>query len=192
MTSEAKPVDFEDLSVLKPCFPEESNERSLLMNCENHVSKCTDINTEGVIIEGKKVLYEEENDVAKCFSLSTSYVITDQDIRSQMHLALIPAKAIQPREMLEDDVCESRHTSIKNEENYNEEVLKLEDVSENAVFNPYLKNSVKTREFLISEDLPEHRKKEPNSQSAVSPPFQNNVTGQSYVTLDMFGLATAH
>ncbi|KAK2521141.1 Il31ra [Columba guinea] len=145
-----------------------------------------------MIIGEKKILYEEENEVPKCISPSMSYIITDQDIRSQMHLALIPAKAIQPRGTLGDDVCESQQTSIKNEENYNEEVLKLEDFSENAVFNPYLKNSVKTREFLISENLPEHRKNERNSQSAVSPPLQNNVAGQSYLTLDMFRLATTH
>lgn len=185
-------MDFEDLSVLEHPFSEENNEKSLLMNCENCVSKCTDINTKGVIIGEEKILYEEENEVPKCFSPSMSYIITDQDIRSQMHLALIPAKAVQTREMLGDDVCESQQTSIKNEESYNEEVLKLEDFSENAVFNPYLKNSVKTREFLISENLPEHRKNEPNSQSAVSPPLQNNVAGQSYVTLDMFRLAKAH
>ncbi|PKK24823.1 interleukin 31 receptor A [Columba livia] len=192
VTSEAKTMDFEDLSVLEQPFSEENHEKSLLMNCENCVSKCTDINTKGMIIGEKKILYEEENEVPKCISPSMSYIITDQDIRSQMHLALIPAKAIQPRGTLGDDVCESQQTSIKNEENYNEEVLKLEDFSENAVFNPYLKNSVKTREFLISENLPEHRKNEPNSQSAVSPPLQNNVAGQSYLTLDMFRLATAH
>ncbi|XP_009699575.1 PREDICTED: interleukin-31 receptor subunit alpha-like, partial [Cariama cristata] len=191
VTSEAKTIDFEDVSVLEHCFPEESQEGSLLMNCENHDSECTDINTEGMINGGKKVLCNEENEVAKCISPSMPYISTDQDTRSQMHSGLIAAREIQPTEMLEDDLCESRQTSIKNEENYNEEVLKLEDFSEKALFNPYLKNSVKTREFIVSENLPEHSKNEPKSQSTVSPPFQQNVAGQSYVTLDMFGLATA-
>ncbi|XP_074711607.1 interleukin-31 receptor subunit alpha isoform X1 [Strix uralensis] len=190
VTSEAKTVDFEDISVLEHCFPEDQ-EGSLLMNCGNHVSECTDTNTKGMINGDKKILYNEKNEVAKCFSPSMPYIITDQDIGSQMHSALIPAKEIQPIEMLEDDICGSQQTSIKNE-NYNEEVLKLEDFSEKALFNPYLKNSVKTREFLISENLSEHSKNEPKSQSTVLPPFQKNVAGQSYVTLDMFGLATAH
>uniref|UniRef100_A0A663N6Y2 Interleukin 31 receptor A n=1 Tax=Athene cunicularia TaxID=194338 RepID=A0A663N6Y2_ATHCN len=177
--------------VLEHCFPEESQEGPLLMNCENHVSECTDINTKGMSNGDKKILYNEKNEVAKCFSPSMPYIIADQDIRSQMHSALIPAKEIQPIEMLEDDLCGSQQTSIKNE-NDNEEVLKLEDLSEKALFNPYLKNSVKTREFLISENLSEHSKNEPRSQSTLLPPFQKNVAGQSYVTLDMFGLATAH
>ncbi|XP_009270796.1 PREDICTED: interleukin-31 receptor subunit alpha [Aptenodytes forsteri] len=192
VTTEAKPIDFEDVSVLEHCFPEESQEGSLLMNCENHVSECTDINTKGMINGDKNLLYNEENEVDKCFSPSMAYIITDQDTRSQMHSALIPAKEIQPIELLEDDLCESQQTSIKNEENDNEDVLKLEHFSEKALFNPYLKNSVKTREFLTSENLPEHSKNEPKPQSTVLPPFQQNVTGQSYITLDMFGLATAH
>ncbi|XP_010191138.1 PREDICTED: interleukin-31 receptor subunit alpha [Mesitornis unicolor] len=192
VTSEAKTIDFEDLSVLEHCCPEESQEESLLTNCENHVSECTDINAKAVINGDKKILHNEENEVAKCFSPSMPYVITGQDIKSQMHSALIPVKETQPIKMLEDDLCESKQTLIKNEEKDNEEVLKLEDFSENALFNPYLKNSVKTREFLISENLPGRSKNEPKSQSTVLPPFQPNVAGQSYVTLDMFGLATAH
>nr|XP_009483575.1 PREDICTED: interleukin-31 receptor subunit alpha [Pelecanus crispus] len=191
VTSEAKTIDFEDVCVLEHCFPEESQEGSLLMHCENDVSECTDINTKGMINEDKRMLYNEENEVAKCFAPSMPYIITDQDIRSQMCSALIPAKEIQSTEMLENDSCESQQTSIKNEENANE-VSKLGDFSQKALFNPYLKNSVKTREFLISENMPEHSKNEPQSQSTVLPPFQQNVSGQSYVTLDMFGLATAH
>ncbi|KAL2294288.1 hypothetical protein Nmel_008013 [Mimus melanotis] len=80
---------------------------------------------------------------------------------------------------------------VKNEENYDEEVLKLEDFSDKALFNPYLKNSVKTREFLVSENLPEQNTDECKSQSSVLPPFQPNVPRQSYVTLDMFRLAKA-
>ncbi|KAM6226562.1 interleukin-31 receptor subunit alpha isoform 1-T4 [Spheniscus humboldti] len=192
VTTEAKAIDSEDVSVLEHCFPEESQESSLLMNCENHVSECTDINTKGMINGDKKLLYNEENEVDKHFSPPMPYIITDQDTRSQMHSALIPAKEIQPVEMLEDDLCESQQTSIKNEENDNEDFLKLEHFSEKALFNPYLKNSVKTREFLTSENLPEHSKNEPKPQSTVLPPLQQNVTGQSYITLDMFGLATAH
>lgn len=193
VTTEAKTIDFEDVSVLEHCFPEESQESSLLMNCENHVSECTDINTKGMINGDKKLLYNEENEVDKHFSPPMPYIITDQDTRSQMHLvALIPVKEIQPIEMLEDDLCKSQQTSIKNEEDDNEDVLKLEHFSEKALFNPYLKNSVKTREFLTSENLPEHSKNEPKPQSTVLPPRQQNVIGQSYITLDMFGLATAH
>ncbi|KAM6328249.1 interleukin-31 receptor subunit alpha isoform 1-T2 [Alca torda] len=192
VTSETKTIDFEDLSVLEHCFPEENQEGSLLMNCENHVSECTDVNTKGMINGNKKILYNEENEVAKCFSPPMSYIITDQGIGSQMHSALIPAKEIQPIEMLEEDLCKFQKTSIKNEENDNEEVLKLEDFSEKALFNPYLKNSVKTREFLISENMPERNKRESKSQSTVLPPFQQNAAGQSYITLDMFGLSTAH
>ncbi|XP_054254029.1 interleukin-31 receptor subunit alpha [Indicator indicator] len=185
---EDKPIDSEDLSVLEYYFPEGSQEGSLLINCERHVSEYTDINTKVMVIGDRKRLYNEENEVAKCFSSSMPYIITDQDNRSQMHSALIPVKESQPTEMLEDDLCESQETSITKEENDNEEVLKLEDSSERAPFNPYLKNSVKTREFLISE----HSKKEINSQSTVLPPFQQDVAGQSYVTLDMFRPATAH
>ncbi|KAM6230670.1 interleukin-31 receptor subunit alpha isoform 3-T4 [Porphyrio hochstetteri] len=190
-TSEAKPTDFEDISVLEDCFPEESQEESLLMNCENHVSECADINTKDTINGDKKILCNEENEVAKCFLPSMPYVITDQDVRIQMPSALMPAKEIQPTEMLEDGLCALQQTSVKNEEKDNE-ALKLEDFSGKALFNPYLKNSVKTREFLISESLPEHSKTEPKSQSTILPPFPQNVSGQSYVTLDMFGLASAH
>ncbi|XP_028942879.1 interleukin-31 receptor subunit alpha [Antrostomus carolinensis] len=192
VTSEAKTIDFEDVSVLEHCLPEESQEGSLLMNCENCVSECTVINAKGMINGDKKILYNEETEVAKRFSPFMPYIITDQEVRNEMHSALIPVKEIQPIEMLEGDLCESQQTLMKNEENDTEEVLKLEDFSEKALFNPYLKNSVKTREFLISENLPEHSKDEPKSQSTVLHPFQQNVTGQSYVTLDMFGLATAH
>lgn len=192
MTSEAKTKDFEDVCVLEYCFREENQEESLLMNCENHVSECTNIYTKGMINGDKKILSNEENEVAKCFSPSTTYVNPSQDIRSKMLSALIPAKEIQPIEMLEDDLCESPQNPIKDEESYNREVLNLEDFSEKAVFNTYLKNSVKTREFLISENLPEPSKNEPKSQSTVLPPFQQNVAGQSYVTLDLFRLATAH
>ncbi|XP_014820304.1 PREDICTED: interleukin-31 receptor subunit alpha isoform X2 [Calidris pugnax] len=192
VTSEAKPIDFEDLSVLELCFPEESQEGSLLVNCENHVSECTDSNTNGMINGDTEMLYNEETEDSKCFSPCMSYIITHQDIRSQMHSASIPVKEIQPTAVLEVDLCESQQTSIKNEENGHEEVLKLEDFSEKALFNPYLKNSVKTRQFLISENLLESNKNESKSQSNVLPPFQQNATGQSYITLDMFGLSTAH
>ncbi|XP_010127667.1 PREDICTED: interleukin-31 receptor subunit alpha [Chlamydotis macqueenii] len=187
VTSEAKTIDFEDVSVLEHCFPEESQEGSLLMNCENRLSECTDINTKDMINGDKKILYNEENEVDRCFLPPLPYIITDQDIRNQIHSNAIPVKEVQHIEMLEDDLCESQQTSFKNED-----VLKLEDCSEKALFNPYLKNSVKTREFLISENLPEHSKNEPSSRSTVLPPFQQNVPGQSYVTVDMFGLATAH
>ncbi|XP_010287036.1 PREDICTED: interleukin-31 receptor subunit alpha-like, partial [Phaethon lepturus] len=192
VTSEAKTIDFEDISVLEHCLPEESQGGSLVRNCEDHVSECTDTNTKGTVNGDKKILCNEENEVAKHFSPSVPYVITDRGTTSQTHSALIPAKEIQPIEMLEDDFCESQQTSIKNEEGDHEEVLKLEDFSGKAQFNPYLKNSVKTREFLIFENLPEHSKNKPQSQSTVLPLFQPNVAGQSYVTLDMFGLATAH
>uniref|UniRef100_A0A8C3J8W6 Fibronectin type-III domain-containing protein n=1 Tax=Calidris pygmaea TaxID=425635 RepID=A0A8C3J8W6_9CHAR len=190
-----EPKTFKTLkfgNVLEHCFPEESQEGSLLMNCENHVSECRDINTNGMINRDTEMLYNEEAEDSKCFSPCMSYIITDQDIRSQMHSALIPAKEIQPTEVLEEDLCESQQTSIKNEENDHDEVLKLEDFSEKALFNPYLKNSVKTREFLISENLLERNKNESKSQSNVLPPCQQNATGQSYITLDMFGLSTAH
>lgn len=192
VTTEAKTVDFEDVSVLEHGFPEDSQEGSLLMNCENHVSACTDINTKGMVNREKTILYNTENEVAKGFSPSMPYVITDQDIGNQMPSALIPVKEIQCIEKLEDGVCGSpQQTTVKNEEN-DREVLKLEGFSEKALFNPYLKNSVKTREFLSSDNLPEHSKNEPKSQSTVLPPLHQNVAGQSYVTVDMFGLATAH
>lgn len=117
------------------------------------------------------------------------YIITDQFTRSQMHSALIPVKEVQPTEVMANDLCGSQQNPIKNEENDDEEVLRLEDFSEKALFNPYLKNSVKTREFLVSESLPEHSMDECKSQSGVLPPFQPNVLGQSYVTVDMFSLA---
>ncbi|XP_063996078.1 interleukin-31 receptor subunit alpha [Pogoniulus pusillus] len=186
--SEDKIIDSEDLSVLEYCFPDGSQEGSLLINLETHVSECTAINTKGMLTGGKKILYNEENKAAKLLSSSMPYVNTDQDIRSQMHSALIPMKESQPKKMLEDDSCESQETSIANEDNDNEEALKLEDFSVRAPFNPYLNNSVKTREFLISE----LSKKEPNSQSSALPPLQQNVAGHSYVTLDMFRPATAH
>ncbi|XP_027755974.1 probable ATP-dependent RNA helicase DDX4 isoform X4 [Empidonax traillii] len=190
LTSEAKTLDSEDISVLENCFPEESQEGSLLINCENHVSQCIDINAEDMINGDKKTLYKQENEVAKCFSPSMPYVITDQFTRSQMKSTLIPVKEIQPTEMLTNDLCGFQQNSVKNEENY-DEVLKLEDFSKKTLFNPYLKNSVKTREFLFSESLPEHSMHEGKSQSSVLLPFQQNVAGQPYITLDTFELATA-
>uniref|UniRef100_A0A8C3C5P4 Interleukin 31 receptor A n=1 Tax=Cairina moschata TaxID=8855 RepID=A0A8C3C5P4_CAIMO len=202
VTYEDKTLGLEDLNVLEHCFPEEDQEGLLLMNCENHVSECTDTNATAVqnisehkitLLNGeKKIQYNEEHEVAKCLSPSMPYVITGEDFRSQMHSALIPAKKIQPIEMLEDDLRETQQILVKNEESDNEEVLKLEDFSEKTLFNPYLRNSVKTREFLISENLPEHSKNEPKKQPTVLPAFQQNAVGQSYVTLDMVGLATAH
>ncbi|XP_062455733.1 interleukin-31 receptor subunit alpha [Rhea pennata] len=190
VTSEDKTIGgLEDISVLEPCFSEEL-EDSLLMNCENHVSECTDINTKGVINGDKKTQYNEEHEAAKHLSSSMPYAISDQDFRSQMLSTLIPAKKIQPIEKLEDDLHESQHTSHQNEEN--KEDLNLLDLNEKAVFNPYLKNSVNTREFLISENLPEHSENELKSQSTAVSPFQQSVVGQSYITLDMFGVATAH
>ncbi|XP_064355901.1 interleukin-31 receptor subunit alpha-like [Dromaius novaehollandiae] len=181
---------LEDVSVLEPCFPEE-HEDSLLMNRENHVSEYTDTNTKDMINGDKTIPYNEEHEAAKHLSPSMPYTISDQDFRSQVLSNLIPAKQIQPIEMLEDDLHESQHTSHQNEEN-KEEALNLSDLNEKAVFNPYLKNSVNTREFLVSENLPEHSKNEPKSQSTAISPFQQNVVGQSYVTLDVVRLATAH
>ncbi|XP_027490594.1 interleukin-6 receptor subunit beta-like isoform X3 [Corapipo altera] len=179
LAPEAKTVDFEDINVLEHCFPE-----------ENHVSECIDISAEDMINGDKKILHKQENDVAKCFLPSMPYVITDQFTRSQMKSTLILVKEIQPVEMLANDLCGSQENSIKNEEN-DGEVLKVEDFNGKTLFNPYLKNSVKTREFLISESLPEHNMDERKSQSSVLPPFQQNVAGQPYITLDMFEPATA-
>ncbi|KAM9368057.1 interleukin-31 receptor subunit alpha [Phaethornis superciliosus] len=175
LTSEAKIIEFEDVSVLEHCLSEESQEGSLLMNCENYTSKCADINTKGMVHGCKNILYNENNEVAKYFSPSMSYIMTDQDIRSKMCSALVPVKKVEFIEMLAEDLCESQQTSIKNEDNDNKEMLKLEDLSEKALFNPYLKNSVIRREFLISENLQEHSKSEPKSQTTVLPPFQQNV-----------------
>ncbi|XP_063279385.1 interleukin-31 receptor subunit alpha isoform X1 [Prinia subflava] len=191
VSSQAKTVDFEDINVLEYCSPEESQEGSLLINCENHVSECTDINQKGITNRDEKILHNEENEVAKCFSPSMSYILTEQFTRSQMHSALIPVEKVQPVEMVANDLCGSQQNPIKNEENEDEEVLKLEDFSEKPLFNPYLKNSVKTREFLVSETLPEPSTDECKSQSSVLPPFQPNLPGQSYITLDMFRLAKA-
>lgn len=191
VSSQSKTVDFEDINVLEYCVPDESQEGSLLINYENHVSECTDINTKGITNKDEKILHNDENEVAKCLSPSMPYVITEQFIRSQMHSTLIPVKAVQPIEMVSNDLFGSQQNPIKNEENDDEEVLKLDDFSEEAVFNPYLKNSVKTREFLVSESLPEHSTDECKSQPSVLPPFQPNVPGQSYITLDMFRLPKA-
>ncbi|XP_005531217.1 PREDICTED: interleukin-31 receptor subunit alpha [Pseudopodoces humilis] len=191
VSSQTKTVDYEDINVLEYCFPEEGQEESLLINYESHVSEFTDINTKGITNRDEKILHNEEDEAANCFSPSMPYVIADQFTRSQMHSALIPVKEVQPIEMVANDLCGSQQNPIKNEENDVEEVLKLEDFSEKALFNPYLKNSVKAREFLVSESLPEHSMDECKSQSSVLPPFQPKVPGQSYITLDMFRLAKA-
>ncbi|XP_062369294.1 interleukin-31 receptor subunit alpha [Cinclus cinclus] len=189
LSSQTKTVDFEDINVLEYCFPEESQEGSLLINYKNCVSECTDINTKDITNRDEKILRNEENEVAKCFSPSMPYIIAEQFTRSQIHPALIPVKEVQPIEMVANDSSGSQQNPIKNEEIYDEEILKLEDFSEKALFNPYLKNSVKTREFLVSESLPECSTDEGKSQSSVLAPFQPNVPGQSYITLDMFRLA---
>lgn len=185
VSSQTKTVEFEDINVLEYCFPEESQEGSLLVNYENHV------NTKDTTNRDEKILCNEENEVAKCFTPSMPYIIAEQFTRSQVHSALIPVKEVQDIEMAGNDLCGSQQNPIKNEENDDEEALKLEDFTEKALFNPYLKNSVKTREFLVSESLPEHSLDERKSQSNVLPPFQPNVPGQSYITLDMFRLAKA-
>ncbi|XP_053859329.1 interleukin-31 receptor subunit alpha isoform X1 [Vidua macroura] len=188
MSSQTKTVDFEDINVLEYCFPEESREGSLLINYENHFSDCTDSNTKDITNRDEKILHNEENKAAKSFPSSMPYIITDQFTRSQMHSALIPVKEVQPIEVVANDLCGSQQNPIKNEGNNDEEVLKLEDFSEKTLFNPYLKNSVKTREFLVSESLPEHSTEERKSQSSVLSPIQPNVPGQSYITVDMFRL----
>uniref|UniRef100_A0A8C3QMJ8 Interleukin 31 receptor A n=1 Tax=Cyanoderma ruficeps TaxID=181631 RepID=A0A8C3QMJ8_9PASS len=146
---------------------------------------------ESITNRDEKILHYEENEAAKCFSPSMPYITSDQFTRSQMHSALTPVKEVQPIEMVVKDLCGCQQNPIKNEENDDEEVLKLEDFSEKVLFNPYLRNSVKTREFLVSESLPEHSTDECKSQSSVLPPFQPNVPGQSYITLDMFRLPKA-
>ncbi|XP_005489845.1 interleukin-31 receptor subunit alpha isoform X2 [Zonotrichia albicollis] len=189
MSSQTKTVDFEEINVLEYCFPEESQEGSLLINYDNHVSECTGINTKGITNRDEKILHNEENEAAKSFSPSMPYIITDQFTRSQMHSAFIPVKEVQPIEMVASDLCGCQQNPIKNEENDNEEVLNLEDFNEKTLFNPYLKNSVKTREFLISESLPEHSTDECRSQLSALLPFQPNVLAQSYITVDMFRVA---
>ncbi|KAL9822328.1 interleukin-31 receptor subunit alpha isoform 2-T3 [Geothlypis trichas] len=189
MSSQTKTVDFEEINVLEYCFPEESQEGSLLINYENHVSECTGINTKGMTNRDEKILHNEENEAAKSLSPSMPYIITDQFTRSQMHSALIPGKEVRPIEVVANDLCGSQQNPNKNEEHDDEEVLRLEDFSEKALFNPYLKNSVKTREFLVSESLPEHSTDECRSQPGALPPFQPNVLAQSYITVDMFRLA---
>ncbi|KAF2976840.1 hypothetical protein EK904_014999, partial [Melospiza melodia maxima] len=189
MSSQTKTVDFEEINVLEYCFPEESQEGSLLINYENHVSECTGINTKGITNRDEKILHNEEHEAAKSFSPSMPYIITDQFTGSQMHSALTPVKEVQPIEVVASDLCGCQQNPIKNEENDNEEVLNLEDFSEKTLFNPYLKNSVKTREFLVSERLPEHSMDECRSQSGALLPFQPNVLAQSYITVDMFRVA---
>uniref|UniRef100_A0A8C6YLV5 Interleukin 31 receptor A n=1 Tax=Nothoprocta perdicaria TaxID=30464 RepID=A0A8C6YLV5_NOTPE len=137
----------------------------------------------------EKIPLNEEHEAAQPLSLSMPYTIADQDFRSQVQ-PLMAAEEIQPVELPEDGVHEFQPTSHQIEER-KEEVSNLLDFSEKVVFNPYLKNSVNTREFLISESLPEHNKNEPKSQSIAISPLQPNIVGQTYITVDMFGLATA-
>lgn len=191
VSSQTKTAEFEDINVLEYCFPEESQEGSLLINYENHGSECSGMNTKDTTNRDEKILCNEENEVAKCFSPSMPYIIAEQFTRSQVHSALIPVKEVQAIETAGNYLCASQQNPIKNEEKGDEEALKLEDFSEKALFNPYLKNSVKTREFLVSESLPENSLDERKNQSNVLPPFQPNVPGQSYITLDMFRLAKA-
>ncbi|KAM8793352.1 LOW QUALITY PROTEIN: interleukin-31 receptor subunit alpha-like [Eudromia elegans] len=155
------------------------------------LNKYTDVNTKDTINLDEKIPCNEGHEVTKPLSPSMPYTTTDQDFSSQVQRSpLMPTKEI-PVEMPEGDIHEFQHTSHQTEER-EEEVSNLLDFNEKAVFNPYLKNSVNTKEFIISESLPEHNRNEPKSQSIAISPLQPNILRQSYVTLDMFELATAH
>uniref|UniRef100_A0A8C8R5K5 Interleukin 31 receptor A n=1 Tax=Pelusios castaneus TaxID=367368 RepID=A0A8C8R5K5_9SAUR len=196
VVSEDGAVDSEDISVLESCFSADDHTKLLVKSHENYHSKQTHISTKDMANTVEKMLCDEENEVVKPLSSSVPYMVAEQDFRSQMLLsALLPSRTLQCQELeiSKEGLCESLHSAIESlssKENEREEVLERTDFKEENAVNPYLKNSINTREFLISENLPEFNK-ETKNQLVVLVPFQRNTIGQPYVTLDAFGLTIA-
>nr|XP_006139618.1 interleukin-31 receptor subunit alpha [Pelodiscus sinensis]XP_006139619.1 interleukin-31 receptor subunit alpha [Pelodiscus sinensis]XP_006139621.1 interleukin-31 receptor subunit alpha [Pelodiscus sinensis]XP_006139622.1 interleukin-31 receptor subunit alpha [Pelodiscus sinensis]XP_014437250.1 interleukin-31 receptor subunit alpha [Pelodiscus sinensis]XP_025035455.1 interleukin-31 receptor subunit alpha [Pelodiscus sinensis] len=187
--SEDGTVHPEDISVLESCFPDEDHSALLVKGHENYDSKHTNVCIKDMDKEPNKILYGKAHKVVKPLSLSSPYIVTEQTLLS----ALMPTRKIQNQqlEISREGLCESQHSSIENsKENERDQVLEPTDFKEETKINPYLKNSVTTREFLISENLPEYNM-EAKKQLVVLAPLQQNTIGQSYVTLNMFGLSTA-
>ncbi|XP_014449540.1 interleukin-31 receptor subunit alpha [Alligator mississippiensis] len=190
--SEDGTVGSENISVLEPGMPHENQTELLLIKHENYESDHTDTCAKDVPNDHKKELCNKEHEVVKSFSPSLPYIVTEQDFRSQMLSAVKPNRKIYPVEKLEEDFSKPQFSPVQNsssKDNENEDG-ECTDIKEAATFNPYLKNSVNTREFIVPENLPDRNKNESRTQSTA--PFQKNTAGQSYVTLDMFGLTIAH
>ncbi|XP_067425114.1 interleukin-31 receptor subunit alpha [Emydura macquarii macquarii] len=175
--SEDGTVDPEDISVLESCFPAEDHTELLVKSHENYDSKQTNVSTKDMANRDKKILYDDSE---SCFTTSCSsipYIVSEQDFRSQMLLsALMPSRKIQHQhlEISKEGLCESQHSSVKSlssRKNEKEEVLEHTGFKEETTINPYLKNSVNKREFLVSENLPECNK-EIKKQLVVLAPFQ--------------------
>ncbi|XP_074850384.1 interleukin-31 receptor subunit alpha [Carettochelys insculpta] len=180
-------VDLEDISVLEP-GPSDIDQTVLLVkNQESYDSNHTHICVQNMGRGHKRILNGEEHDVVKPLSLSIPYTVKEPDFKSQMLLsALMPTRRIQNQhlEISKEGLCESLQSSIENsKENEKGDVLEHTDFNEETKVNPYLKNSVNMREFLISENLQPYNKEAKNQIA----PLQQNTRGQPYVTLNMFG-----
>lgn len=98
---------------------------------------------------------------------------------------LLPASVIQqpPLQKPEGSLFEDyQNSDCKDEERQDQANTKEETES-----NPYLKNSVRTREFLVCENLVPKRK-ERNGQTVLGPIHVSSGNGQQYVALDAVAL----
>ncbi|XP_060092567.1 interleukin-31 receptor subunit alpha [Heteronotia binoei] len=103
-----------------------------------------------------------------------------QHFRSQ----LLPAPLIQqpplpkPEESSSEDY---QNSSCKDEVKQDQDQTNMKEKTE---FNPYLKNTVRTREFLVCETLSVVKKKEKKKQPVLPPACVSGGNGQQYVALD--------
>lgn len=95
---------------------------------------------------------------------------------------LLPAPVIRqlPLQKSEERLSEGHQNSNCKDEEKQENT----NAKEKTEFNPYLKNTVRTREFLVFENLSVPKKKESKKETVLGPPCVSNGNGQQYVALD--------
>ncbi|XP_054842821.1 interleukin-31 receptor subunit alpha [Eublepharis macularius] len=168
--SEDNTVIPEVISTLKV----EDNDECQLLNLE-YCLKQSNVTTEDAVSSCEVSCSEEHKAIQ---FLPQTVPSTGQHFRNQ----LLPALMIQrqPLQRSEESLLEHcQNSSSKDEETQDQTSMK-----EKTEFNPYLKNSIHTREFLVCENLSVPKKKDRKKEVVPIPICVSGGNGQQYVALD--------
>ncbi|XP_030049003.1 interleukin-31 receptor subunit alpha isoform X2 [Microcaecilia unicolor] len=107
---------------------------------------------------------------------------TSNESLSFEHKSSLPSKEAghEFRPLLLQDACSKGDG--------NRDILEDEGFQQEVAVNPYLKNSSRTREFLVPDNCSAHIREGTQQPSVIVTPCQQNVAGQTYVTVHMVGL----
>ncbi|XP_048359622.1 interleukin-31 receptor subunit alpha isoform X2 [Sphaerodactylus townsendi] len=95
---------------------------------------------------------------------------------------LVPAPVSQQPPLQRSEESLSEHCQKSNHSN--EEKQDQPNTKEKTEFNPYLRNSVHTREFLVGENLSFSKKTGRKKETVPGAPCRSSDNGQQYVALD--------